>query len=207
MFSSTDAKRMKDVEYCCMIYILANEGMVDQTNGKKINDYYDDYKDEFDEDNILQNKIMEAIDIIESMVDKNTISFVSKKAQMYTLFSVVFKMMEKGIYDYDPFYEKFSMFVDVYSKFRNEFNVNYDDESLADLYSDIKKYKLASSEGINKISNRIIRFETLYKVCVESEQCIMDKFIFLREDFEKMLKAKNRKDSLEKDDLVDIEEI
>ena len=34
LFSSADAKRMKDVEYCCAIYILANEGIVDQTNDK-----------------------------------------------------------------------------------------------------------------------------------------------------------------------------
>ena len=30
LFSSADAKRMKDVEYCCAIYILANEGIVER---------------------------------------------------------------------------------------------------------------------------------------------------------------------------------
>lgn len=37
VFSSSDAKRMKDVEYCCYIYILANEGIVDQTSNIKQN--------------------------------------------------------------------------------------------------------------------------------------------------------------------------
>ena len=87
---------MKDVEYCCSIYILANEGIVDQTNGKKINEYYDDFKDEFDSSDCLKNKIIKAMNVINDIVDKETISFISKKAQMYTLFSVIFQMLEKG---------------------------------------------------------------------------------------------------------------
>ena len=47
--------------------------------------------DEFDQDNSLEEKIMQAMDIIDSLVDKTTISFISKKAQMYTLFCVAFK--------------------------------------------------------------------------------------------------------------------
>ena len=206
IFSSADAKRMKDVEYCCGIYILANEGIVDQTNGKKINDYYDDYKDSFDEDGNLHDKIMKAIDIISSMVDKTTLSFISKKAQMYTLFCVAFKMLEKGIDDYLAFYEKFKAFVGVYNKFRNEFDLVYEDEKTAELFADIKKYKLASSEGINKIANRIIRYETLYKICVESGEEIFDILHTLEEDFDVKLKLKQQKDTLEKDDLVDMEE-
>ena len=33
----------------------------------------------------------------------------------------------------------------------------------------IKKYKLASSEGVNKISNRMIRFEVLKKILLNTE--------------------------------------
>lgn len=205
LFSSADAKRMRDVEYCCSIYILANEGIVDQTNGKKINDYYDDYKDSFDEDKTLEQKIMGAIEKIDNIVDKSTISFVSKKAQMYTLFSVVFGMMGQGISDYDTFYRKFYPFVRVYSKFRNEFDFSYEDEGLAELYADVKKYKLASSEGINKIANRVIRYETMYKICVESGNDILERLSVLENDFEKRLKER-KKDDLEKDDLVDMED-
>lgn len=206
LFSSTDAKRMKDVEYCCGIYILANEGIVDQTNGKKINEYYDDYKDEFDEDNTLQSKITNAIDIIEGMVDKKTLSFISKKAQMYTLFCIIFRMMENQIEDFDSLYNKLEMFIGVYNKFRNEFELTYQDEKLAELYADIKKYKLASSEGINKIANRVIRFETLYKICVESDTDIGGNMKILEQSFEEELKKKREKDLLEKDDLVDTKE-
>ena len=33
----------------------------------------------------------------------------------------------------------------------------------------IKKYKLASSEGVNKISNRMIRYEVLKKILLNTE--------------------------------------
>lgn len=206
LFSSTDAKRMKDVEYCCGIYILANEGIVDQTNGKKINEYYDDYKDEFDEDNKLHDKIMQAIDIIEKIIDKKTLSFISKKAQMYTLFCIIFRMLDNDVKDYENLYNKLEMFIGVYNKFRNEFELVYEDEKLSELYADIKKYKLASSEGINKIANRVIRFETLYKICVESNADIEDDMMTLEQSFEEELKKKKEKDLLENDDLVDTKE-
>ena len=37
-FSAADARRMQDVRYCCSVYILSNDGIVDQTGDYKIND-------------------------------------------------------------------------------------------------------------------------------------------------------------------------
>lgn len=207
VFSSNDAKRMKDVEYCCSIYILSKEGIVDQTNGKKINDYYDDYKDDFDEDDSLYTRITSAMDIIESLTDKSTISFISKKAQMYTLFSVAFKMIDENVEINNSVFEKFKQFVITYNNFRNEFVVNYEDKELSHLYENIKKYKLASSEGINKISNRMIRFEILYKMCINDDSNIIDNLNTISNEFEQQLiSRKNKIDKLENDDLVDIDE-
>ncbi|GJM78291.1 hypothetical protein HMSSN139_07870 [Paenibacillus sp. HMSSN-139] len=36
VFSASDVRRMKDVEYCSSIIILAREGIIDQTTSKKI---------------------------------------------------------------------------------------------------------------------------------------------------------------------------
>lgn len=206
LFSSNDAKRMKDVEYCCSIYILANEGIVDQTNGKKINNYYDDYKDDFDANDELKNKIIRAMSVIEDVLDKTTISFISKKAQMYTMFCVIFKMFDENK-AFDNFFEKIKIFVITYSKFRNEFALEYEDDLLSVVYADIKKYKLASSEGINKVANRTIRFEILYKICVEADEKIFEALRKITEDMIKLLDdKKDKKDQLEQDDLIDEEE-
>ena len=197
---------MKDVEYCCSIYILANEGIVDQTNGKKINNYYDDYKNDFDSNDELKNKILKAMSVIEDILDKTTISFISKKAQMYTLFCVVFKMFDENK-SFDDFFEKIKIFVTAYSTFRNEFTLEYEDDVMGTVYADIKKYKLASSEGINKVANRMIRFEILYKMCVEDGKEVFDAMKKITEDMRNLLDAKREeKDKLEKDDLIDEEE-
>lgn len=203
LFSSTDAKRMRDVEYCCSIYILANEGIVDQTNNKKINEYYDDYKDSFDSDGKLENKILNAMSKIEDILDKMTISFISKKAQMYTLFCVVFKMLDENK-NFSQFFIKIKTFILAYSKFRNEFSLKYDNDLERNLFENIKKYKLASSEGINKVRNRTIRFEILYKVCNEYDEKSFLTMIEITKDMDKLLEErKGQKDLLELDDLVD----
>lgn len=205
LFSSADAKRMKDVEYCCSIYILANEGIIDQTNDKKINNYYDDYKNDFDAEDKLKNKILEAMSVIEDILDKTTISFISKKAQMYTLFCVVFKMFDEGK-AFNDFFEKIKIFVTAYSKFRNEFARDYKDDLMSALYADIKKYKLASSEGINKVANRTIRFEILYKICAEDGEEVFEALKRITKDMNNLLDArKDKKDQLELDDIIDEE--
>lgn len=168
VFSAADARRMKDTEYCCSIYILAQEGIIDQTNSKRINQYYDDYAEKFDEDESLTNRIISAMEIIDRLTDKSMLSFVSKKAQMYTMFCLAFRLVDDGIGYSENVYTKLKLFIDAYNLFRNGYELAFEDEKMSSLYEAIKKYKLASSEGINKYQNRVIRYEQLYRVCVSS---------------------------------------
>ncbi|AUJ87189.1 MULTISPECIES: DUF262 domain-containing protein [Enterococcus] len=177
VFSASDARRMQDVRYCCSIYILANEGIVDQTGDRKITQYYTDYCNSFDEKGELRTKIEQAIDIILELLDKSTQSFLSKKAQLYTMFCVAFKMIENDVKVSKEIFEKFKLFAEAYSRFRNEYDIDFSQSNLNDINENIKKYKLASSEGINKVNNRVIRFETLYKICIESTDDIKEQLI------------------------------
>ncbi|MFD2728885.1 DUF262 domain-containing protein [Enterococcus camelliae] len=177
VFSAADARRMQDVRYCCSIYILANEGIVGQTDDKKITQYYTDYCGSFDESGELRKKVDQAIDIISSLLDKSTQSFLSKKAQLYTMFSVAFKMIENDLQVSQDIFGKFKLFVEAYNRFRNEYDLDFSQSDLSEINESIKKYKLASSEGINKVNNRVIRFEILYKICVESNNDIKEKLI------------------------------
>jgi hypothetical protein len=58
--------------------------------------------------------------------------------------------------------DNFRQFVKLYSKFKNDFNLpNSANEAEKNLYELLKKYKLASSEGLKKHTNRMIRFNVL----------------------------------------------
>lgn len=174
VFSAADARRMKDIEYCCSIYILAQEGIVDQTNNKRINQYYEDYVDEYDADENITSRITAAMEIIEELTDASMLSFVSKKAQMYTMFCLAFRLLDNGVGYSEQLYTKLKLFIKAYNLFRNEYELAISDGNLAYLYEAIKKYKLASSEGINKYQNRVIRYEQVYRVCVMSGDDMVD---------------------------------
>lgn len=205
VFSAADARRMQDVRYCCSIYILANEGIVDQTGDKKTNDYYVDYADEFDFDKTLYENIEKAMDIINQLRDKSTQSFVSKKAQMYTLFCLAFKMLDKDLSVTPELIERFKAFVKAYNCFRNEYSIPFSDEGLRKTNENIKKYKLASSEGINKIANRVIRFETLCKICLNDADDIIVQMNKLEELYKNQANLnKVASDAFDNEDLADI---
>lgn len=202
VFSANDYRRMKDSEYCCSIYILAKEGPVDQVNDRKINQYYDDYKESFDDDGTLEKRISSAMDIIIQFVDESTISFISKKAQLYTMFCVCLKMDEDKVGFSDSIFSKFKLFVAAYNLFRNEYDIVFGTEITNAVYESIKKYKLASSEGINKLQNRMIRYEQLYKICISSGDNVLDSLV----EIVKALTSKREENLTVKEELIDIDE-
>lgn len=181
VFSALDIKRMKDIEYCSNIIILAREGIVDQTNNKKLNETYDDLKVEFPdkEDNV--KLIYSAMDIIDRFANQQTSSFIKKKSQMYTLFSVSLWLLENKAILTDEMIESFNLFVIIYNKFKNEMDLYIEDEACNRIFEAIKKYKLASSEGVNKVGNRVIRFEILSKYCTNTDPEIIKSLQTLEE--------------------------
>ena len=205
VFSANDARRMKDTEYCCGIYILAQEGVVDQTGSQKVNQYYDDYVDEYDSNDELTNKILNAMDTIRSWSNKDTVSFISKKAQMYTMFCVALRMINDSIENNDTIKNKIKLFITAYNLFRNEYELTFEDKSMSTLYESIKKYKLASSEGINKYQNRMIRYEQLFKNCIVSDDSVSETM----ESMIVVLRAEREKisDDDDEEELFEIESI
>ena len=188
VFSANDVRRMKDTSYCCGIFILAKDGVIDQTDNKAINEYYDDYALDFDSDDQLINKIFSAMDIIRSWTNEDTFSFISKKVQMYTMFCIAFRMLDDGINNSKSIKEKINKFISAYNLFKNEYELSFESDSTQTVvYDSIKKYKLASSEGVNKYQNRMIRYEQFYKNCIVSDDSIINTFEQL---IEKLIEAK-----------------
>ena len=82
--------------------------------------------------------------------------------------------MDNEISITDAIKKYFVQFVKTYNAFKNEYDFPLSSEEERKVFEMIKKYKLASSEGVNKISNRMIRFEVLKKILLNTENIDVD---------------------------------
>ncbi|MDR2727837.1 MAG: hypothetical protein LBB56_01805, partial [Chitinispirillales bacterium] len=103
---------------------------------------------------------------------------------------------------------RIKLFAKAYNYFRNDFDISFSDDGLRKINESIKKYKLASSEGINKIGNRVIRLEILYKLCTDSNSGIKDQLKALEEKYSVQINTgKTLFDKFDTEDLIDISRI
>lgn len=160
LFNNSDIRRMKDVEFCAILILLCRQGIIDQTNQEALNNAYLDlevYKDK-DSD---KTKINTAISILEDFLtgSDEIHKFLKRKVQLYTIFSIIFYMLRENISMSDTLKELLKDFIQVYVHFNNDDveleNQLNDNEKI--IFDWLKKYKLASSEGLNKLTNRMIR--------------------------------------------------
>lgn len=163
LFTNTDIKRMKDVEFCATLILLHRKGIIDQTDQTALNQAYEElqvgYRDAEDD----KASVYAAIEVIpEFFVSASVAKFLRRKAQLYTLFSVIFYMQRENINVEQDHKDNLESFVELYSVFDNNMDLTdkIDDQEKA-LFDWLKKYKLASSEGLNKHTNRMIRYNVM----------------------------------------------
>lgn len=164
IFSPKDIRRMGDVEYCSNILLLCREGIVDQTKQGTLDTIYEEFVDEYNDKNKDLDKVYTAMKFINNLISSEAESFLSKKIQMFTLFSLAFYFIDTAILLTDEMKQLFKQFVKTYNAFKNEYDFSLSTDEERNAFEMIKKYKLASSEGVNKISNRMIRYEILKKI-------------------------------------------
>lgn len=158
LFNYGDIKRMKDEEFCSSLILLARKGIINQTNQNPLNDAYSDYATNYPEYNDDKNRILKWIDTFKQFYSQENKSFIRKRTQLYTIFCLMDYLTEEKIEVTSHMISRFNNFVQKYNLFENSSDTeemsNPEDEA-------IKKYKLASSEGVNKIRNRKLRYEIL----------------------------------------------
>ncbi|KAA6325569.1 hypothetical protein EZS27_025234 [termite gut metagenome] len=158
LFNSGDIKRMKDEEFCSSLILLARKGIINQTNQDPLNDAYTDYASNYSEYEDDKNRILEWIEKFKIFYSPDNHSFMRKRTQLYTVFCLMNYFSEEGISIDNAMEQRFNEFVTKYNQFENSSDTV---ETTSPEEEAIKKYKLASSEGINKIRNRKLRFEIL----------------------------------------------
>ena len=163
LFTVPDVKRMKDVEFCASLILLYKKGIIDQTNQTALNEAYEDYQIGYKDAENDKEAIIEAINSLSHFfISDEVTKFLKKRTQLYTLFSVIFYMQREKIELQGKHLDNFKRFVNLYSVFGNDIDLEDQlSEAEKTLFDWLKKYKLASSEGLNKHTNRMIRYNVL----------------------------------------------
>ena len=75
--------------------------------------------------------------------------------------------------------------------FKNEYEIECDTEDEQQTVEVLKRYKLASSEGVNKLNNRMIRYEILKKLFLNEVNVTIDSIKRIEEKMETLAKTEN----------------
>lgn len=163
LFTTPDVKRMKDVEFCASLILLYRKGIIDQTDQSALNQAYEELQSGYSDAESDKEAVLKAIDTIpQFFISEKVTKFLKKKTQLYTLFSVVFFMQRTNMSLCEEHLANLQQFVELYSVFNNDMDLTglvTDNEKV--LFDWLKKYKLASSEGLNKHTNRMIRYNVM----------------------------------------------
>lgn len=179
IFSVSDVKRMQDVTYCANIIILSKRGIVDQAKiDQPINEAYETYKDNYPEIDEDKKRIEKGINYFLELIDgmpKKYIGFLKRKVQNYTVFSLIFYLIRKNLTWTDINKNRFKNFIRIYLEFKNEdsdkLNLSVEEKEFFDYF---RRYKQASSEGVNKLANRNIRFNVLKELIIDPNIKFLD---------------------------------
>ena len=163
LFTTTDVKRMKDVEFCASLILLYRKGIIDQTDQTALNQAYEELQSGYKDAENDKYAVFAAIDLLpQFFISEEVTKFLKKKTQLYTLFSVIFYMQRNSLSVSEIQLQNLQNFVDLYAVFNNDMDLtNQIDENEKVLFDWLKKYKLASSEGLNKHTNRMIRYNVM----------------------------------------------
>lgn len=163
LFTTTDVKRMKDVEFCASLILLYRKGIIDQTDQTALNQAYEELQSGYKDAENDKYAVFAAIDLLpQFFISDEVTKFLKKKTQLYTLFSVIFYMQRNSLSVSEIQLQNLQNFVDLYAVFNNDMDLtNQIDENEKVLFDWLKKYKLASSEGLNKHTNRMIRYNVM----------------------------------------------
>ena len=99
----------------------------------------------------------------------------------------MFDFVENNIDVSESVIQMFLTFEQCYTIFKNEYDLQGETEEERKVLEYLKKYKLASSEGVNKLSNRMIRFEVLKKILLQFDSIESKVFELIKQRMEELV--------------------
>ena len=156
LFTNTDIKRMKDVEFCASLILLFRKGIIDQTDQSALNQAYEELQIEYKDAERDKDAVLDGINILPEILVSDDISLEEEHKL------------------------NLERFVQMYSVFENDMDLSGKiNDTEKRLFDWLKKYKLASSEGLNKHTNRMIRYNVMKDFMFDFSDELIDASITL----------------------------
>lgn len=162
VFTTSDIRRMRDLEFIGTLLIFLRMGISEDTNQASINKAYDLFNEKYPQANKDFKDIQNTLDTLDFLASgsKFTKQFISKKTHLYTLF----------IFGYFVVSNKFSLAKkNQVKKNLDKWFSSYDNEKKLSPAFDresLQRYRHLNQEGSKKKANRIERFEILKAACL-----------------------------------------
>lgn len=100
---------------------------------------------------------------------------MKRKVQNYTVFSLIFYLLRKDLVWTQIHKHRFENFIKIYLEFKNEDSEKLNlSDSEKELFDYFRRYKQASSEGVNKLINRNVRFNVLKDLIIDQDIKLLD---------------------------------
>ncbi|MFA9395566.1 MAG: DUF262 domain-containing protein [Halodesulfovibrio sp.] len=156
-FSTTDIRRMKDVQFISTLLIFFRYGIEGETTQAAINKAYDQFNDEYKEREDDKELFTQLLANINSFIkdSEQVVRFVKSQAHFYALFVLAYSMKLKGeVFKQDQL-EKYEQLVRLYKELPKGAVPKTKIEKI------VSEYRVAATEGMQKKANRLTRFKKL----------------------------------------------
>lgn len=164
LFTSTDMRRMGDVQFCASLLLLARRGIVNESTQTSLNKAYDDYKEDYPDQEEDKQLVFTWMELLHPFVSDITLGFLKKKTQLYSMFCLMDYLNNEKVTVTELHVLRLEDYVVKYNSFKNEGDNSGIDNKTLNL---INIHKLAASEGIRKLKNRQLRLAVLKSVVLD----------------------------------------
>ncbi|TCK69209.1 uncharacterized protein DUF262 [Winogradskyella wandonensis] len=160
IFGVADRRRMRDISFVSTLLVFLKKGIEEDIGNTNLNQIYDLYNDDYPDKDKDENKFKEILSEINKVIENNKerIKILKRQVHFYTLFTVIFDILNN----------QKTLTENQISNYRN-FIDNYDNDALlekyyADQLSSIYSYKSLVKEGTRQKSNRFERHRHLKRI-------------------------------------------
>ena len=164
VFSKSDIRRMKDVEFVSHLLIFLRRGIKTNVTQSIINSMYDYYNDEYteaDDDFKIIKRELDTIQAIFNMLDPEIVSKINKTTHIYTIFVTLYAISIDGVDVLNnSILERIAHFYELY------FNNRIDNKCVADYLASVK-------DAVNSPRNREKRMYAVLDF-IRSDKSSMD---------------------------------